>query len=183
MKTRLLLVVAALLAWAAQAGATVLVAVEVEDLARSSHVVVRGRAGATRSAFTGDRRQIRSFTPVTVLQTLKGQAGNSVEVVTLGGTVGDISQVTSGSPRFREGEEVVLFLVRSGDRFLVDGFSQGKFQVTTGPDGVRRVARELSGVGMLGADGIVRPAARFEPVEEQAFVARIRRALAGQVAP
>jgi hypothetical protein len=167
-----------LLLVASSAGASVVVPMEVEALARKADLVVRGKAAASRSAWSGDGRRIQTTTRIEVARLLKGQAPQVLEVVTPGGEVGDIGQKVSGAAEFSPGEEVFLFLERSPDgaRFVVSGMAQGKFSVRARPGGAV-VTQSVDGLEVLGSDRQVRPAPRFEPVAEAEFVARVERAL------
>jgi hypothetical protein len=176
-----LLSACALLALPLSAHATVIKVVELETLARSADVIVRGTTGASVSAFTEDGKQIHTVTKVRVATTIKGVADSEIEVRTRGGTVGELTQMISGAPPLGEGREVILFLHRvSPRRFVIEGFVQGRFDVVKGPGGVAHVTQDLSAVGVLGADGAVRPGATLGPIPEADFVARIRKALEGK---
>lgn len=158
------------------AGATVLVPMDVDALAASSDLIVRGTAGETGSAWTADRKQIRSTTPVTVSQWVKGESKPVIAVATPGGTVGELTQQVSGAPRFQPGEEVLLFLVRQpGEpaRYAITGFSQGKFAVTT-QGGRSMITRNLPQTATLGPDGKTSPLPGFTPVPEADFLDQVK---------
>lgn len=174
-----ILIVALLLA-APAAWATVVLPQSVEDLARRADLVVRGRAERSISVASPDGKLIHTVTTVRVAATLKGRAGEVVEVRTPGGTVGDITQVAHGAPSFSAGEEVVLFLHRegTGTRFGVEGLGLGKFEVIRSGDGSAVVRRRAPDLSLLQRDGTVRPAQAVDPVPERDFLERVRRAVA-----
>jgi hypothetical protein len=126
---RLLLVVAALL-WAAPARPAQAVSVTVEELARLSDAVVRGRVTAARSTLSDDGRRIHTTFDVRPRTVLRGRVPKRVRVVVPGGVVGRIAQKMDAAPHLEEGEDVVLFLQRVGPEvFGVTGLAQGKFSV------------------------------------------------------
>lgn len=104
------------------------VATSVEDLARNSDVVVRGRVLSTVARWSEGR--IYTFAEVQVAASLRGAAPSRLTAVTPGGVVGDVGQRVDGAAVFTPGEEVVLFLDRSEHgAWQVSDLSQGKFAV------------------------------------------------------
>jgi hypothetical protein len=132
-----------LLALASPARAALAVPASVEDLARSSEAVVRGRVLSAAARWSEDGRRIFTYAEVEVASAWRGAAAKRVQVVVPGGIVGDIGQRVDGMAKLSTGEEVVLFLAprpaKSGP-YQVAGHAQGKFQVD-GP----RVKPDLSG--------------------------------------
>lgn len=112
------------------------VAVSIEELARSSDLVVRGQVVSTSARWQEGR--IYTFAEVEVTSSIRGASPAKVTVMTPGGVVGDIGQRVDGAAVLAPGEEVVLFLGRSGTGELrVTGLAQGKFSVdgrTARPD-------------------------------------------------
>ena len=122
-----------LLACAAPATAAIAVPASVEDLARSSDAVVRGRVSKVSSQWSSDHRRIFTQAEVETSSVWRGSAPTRVTVVVPGGVVGDIGQRVDGSPTFSQGEEVALFLERAGEgKFGVRGLGQGKFSIAAG---------------------------------------------------
>lgn len=123
-----LVALAAALAVACPALAAQAVAASVEDLTRSSDLVVRGRVVSTTARWSEGR--IYTHAEIQVATTLRGKAQGRVTVVTPGGVVDDLGQRVDGAATFTKGEEVVLFLGRpDGGRYRVIGLGQGKFAV------------------------------------------------------
>lgn len=177
---RLALFVALLLP--AAASATVILPVDLETIAVRADVIVRGTAQATTSTRTSDGKQIHSVTRVRIVSALKGEAPETIEVHTAGGTLGDLTQKVHGMAEFAPGEEVVLFLKRlpgsGAQHFAVESLSLGKFVVRAG-----KVHQSAQGLEFLKPDGKVEAAPAFEPIAEQAFYGRVRRALEAKVVP
>ncbi len=133
---------------AGPAAASAVVTATVEELARSADLVVRGSVEGRESRFTANRRRIYTTLWIRPTAAWKGSAGAVVEVEIPGGVVGDVGQRVSGVATFDDGEEVVLFLQRSGAAYGVLGLSQGKFRVDgdvarNQVGGLYRVARKL----------------------------------------
>lgn len=123
------LLAAALLAAATPALAAQAVAVSVEDLARSSDAVVRGRVEGARPFRSADGLRIFTEYEVRTRAVLRGQAPAVARVVVPGGVLGRTGQVVDAAPGLAPGEELVVFLQRAGDAFTVTGLAQGKFTV------------------------------------------------------
>jgi hypothetical protein len=134
------------------AGATVLLALELEDLAVMSPVVLVGEVNTVESGWNPDRTRIHTRVMITPLEVLKGPADlGTVKVKFLGGRVGDTVASLPGAPRFEAGERVLLFLEPRKDRdgYLPVGFYQGKFKVFTDPDTRREMLlRDGPGLGV-----------------------------------
>ncbi len=118
-----------LIALAAPAFAATFVAMSVEEVARSSDAVVRGRVLSTTSRFTRDGRRIVTDVEIGVESAWKGAPETTVRIVVPGGRVGSIAQWVDAAATFEDGEEVVVFLARRGAVFRVMGQALGKYRV------------------------------------------------------
>jgi hypothetical protein len=143
---------AALLLLPLAARPAVAVAVSVEELARGSDVVVRGRVSRVSSFWTADGARIMTVAELSPSETWRGTTPGPVQVLVPGGVVGDIGQRVDGAPTFATGEEVVVFLWRSGEgAFRVRGLAQGKFTVVA--DAARPALAHTRAVGVRLAAG------------------------------
>ena len=127
---------------------------------------------SSRWVSTGSGRAIVTVVTFKVLRTLKGELGAQTQLEFLGGTVGEYRMEVPGIPRFRVGDEDVLFVDDRGQPVSpVVGFMHGRFRVLEEPGtGRRSVARHdfspLTSVAEIGAAAPVtapspaRPAAR-----------------------
>lgn len=107
--------------------------VERERLAKESDAIVVGKVKSMKSEWA-DSKQSRIITRVTlaVNESLKGneRAGGTVTIETLGGEVGDVGELYTHVPTFRQNEDVVVFLSRDADgMYRVAGGTQGKYIV------------------------------------------------------
>ena len=130
---------------------TVAVLTSDADLTRSSRVVLEGKVLSGMSQWEGD--VIYSYIEVSVDRVLKGRLkGSTVVVKQLGGTVGEVSWVLHGSPAFKKGERVLLFLDTWDDGALrVSHLFMGKYDVVRdAKTGKMRAVRETGeGVDVL----------------------------------
>jgi hypothetical protein len=117
-----------LLAAGARAGAATFVAMSVEEVARSSHAVVRGVVLGREARLTADGRIVTEV-EIAVSSAWKGATEGAVRVVVPGGSLGWIALSVDAAPTFEDGEEVVVFLARHGRGWSVAGHALGKFAV------------------------------------------------------
>jgi hypothetical protein len=152
--------------------ASVAVPVSVEDLARSSDAVVRGRVVKLTARRSNDGRRIFTYAEVEPTAVWRGGAPAHVTVVVPGGVVGDIGERVDGAPAFSEGEEVVLFLGKLGEReFQVHGMAQGKFAVAKG-----QALPNLSRLAFVKGPALREGERRAEPMAVDELERRVREA-------
>jgi hypothetical protein len=133
---------------AAQAGASTVVAMTLEQMSERADTIFLGRVTGTRADWNAERTRIYTHVTLEVDRYLKGGGGSRVETVRLlGGQVGPYLAMVPGSPRFATGEEVLLFCAGGGARIpTVLGMSLGKFTITSDASGDRIVNRDISGL-------------------------------------
>jgi hypothetical protein len=117
-----------------------------DDIISRSTSIVRGKVAASWAAYTGS--VIYTHYQIQVSEQFKGGSGNSLEVMTPGGTVKGLKQSFSGSPVLNQGDEFVFFLWTSkGGITWITGLTQGLFSVAAAADGdptaTRAASREL----------------------------------------
>ena len=122
-----------------------------DDLIAKSTAIVRGTVTDTWTAFKG--RDIYTHYKIQVSERFKGPVQNPVEIMVMGGTVGDFHQTVSGAPTLAGGDEYVFFLWTSQSGITwITGLTQGLFALpkakATDPVASRAANREL----MLDAD-------------------------------
>ena len=121
-----------------------------------------------------------------VVRTLKGDLGAQTQLEFLGGTVGDYRLEVPGIPRFRVGDEDVLFVDERGQPVSpVVGFMHGRFRVLEEPGtGRRSVARHdfspLTSVTEIGASTAAARAPSARSMSLADFETEIARALRRQ---
>ncbi|MFZ0410747.1 MAG: hypothetical protein WAL51_04475 [Candidatus Acidiferrales bacterium] len=118
----------------------------IESMTRKASVVVRGRCVANTAAW--DRGEIWTVTTFAVEETWKGASAGAardvdeaenaavsgsqaeIRVRLLGGRVGNLTSTVAAVPRFRAGEDVVLFLEPAAHgNFSVTSWAQGTFRL------------------------------------------------------
>jgi hypothetical protein len=124
-----------------------------QQMGEESALVVSGRVTGVRSYWNDTNTKIFTETSVAVDRSFKGGAGGTVSVVQLGGIVGHVQMKVEGALAWNPGEEVLLFLEPfNGDRYMVYGLSQGKYEIERDERGRPFVSRgAFEGVELLDA--------------------------------
>jgi hypothetical protein len=156
-----------------RARATTLRYQSVEALAADADAVVRARVArvGTRMQRTAAGLRPEREAELNVHEVLAGRAAPSLRVALHGGVHRGGERRVDGEARLREGDEVVLFLVRDGARWRVLGMSLGVWQVT-GAGGGAQLARHVDDAVVLDDQGQARP------VNETLTLSDLRAALA-----
>jgi len=110
------------------ARATTLERMTLEKLTQSAQAIVRAKCLDNSTAWDGG--EIWTSTSFKVKEVWKGSLPERFTVRLLGGRVGNITSTVTGIPRFRPGEEVVLFLETTPRGGLsVVSWQQGSFRI------------------------------------------------------
>ena len=123
-----------------------------EQMVRGAHRIVLGRCVSQKTYWNKARTRIFTATRFAVEEDLKGGSPEVATVVTVGGTLDGLTQVVSGTPRFRVNQEVLLFLEagKSGAWVLL-GLSQGMFRIEPDARGVKTAHHASSGLHLIPA--------------------------------
>ncbi len=123
--------VAMLLAASGAAKATTLLRMSLAQMSRTAGAIVRARCVGNTTGW--DAGEIWTFTSFEVEEAWRGAPAAQITVRLLGGRVGNLTSSVSGVPRFRPGEDVVLFLEPTprGDYSIVS-WQQGTFRIRSG---------------------------------------------------
>jgi len=118
----------ALLLVAPLSGATTLARMSLGKMSQTAKAIVRARCLANETG--RDAGEIWTFTSFEIQETWRGDVASHIVVRLLGGKLGAVTSTVSGVPRFRPGEEVVLFLEPTprGD-FSIVSWEQGTFRI------------------------------------------------------
>lgn len=103
-----------------------------EDLVKRAHTIIAGRVVNSRTYWSSNRKLIYTSYTIQVDESIKGNAGGSIEVTTIGGKIGDVELHVAGMPSFQTGENAIVFVEESAGFQTVLGLGQGKFTVTNG---------------------------------------------------
>jgi hypothetical protein len=145
------------LLWASVASATTVVPLTDHDLIDHAAVIVIGRVKAIESRWVPATRQMTTSIRLAVHEVLKGGVGPGDLLLTQpGGRVGPVELWLEGSPEFRRGERVLVFVRQAPDGTLrVAHLFQGKFSLVadalTGEETALRSA--VHGVRLLPRPG------------------------------
>jgi hypothetical protein len=117
-----------------------------EQMTDRADQIFLGRVVGQRAEWSADRTQIFTYVTFEVDRFLKGGSdARTTTVRLLGGQVGPYLSIVPGSPRFGQGEEVLLFASgRAPNVPTVLGMSLGKFTLETGASGEKFVRRDIS---------------------------------------
>jgi len=114
------------------AQATTLTRLHFQDLVQYSYAVARVRC--TRVQTHMENGEIWTDTSFRVLWQQKGYLPEDIVVRQPGGTYQHLHSQVEGTPKFRSGEEVYLFLSgRPGRQFFIVGWMQGAFRIYRDP--------------------------------------------------
>lgn len=173
------------LALCATASATVMTELTLDEMVRSADAIVVGvvEHSGVRLGERNGALEPETITTIRVREWLAGSGGQTVQIRELGGVWQGGGVRYEGTPEYRAGEQVVVFLERRTDgrrdlRTL--GMVQGKFLVRPGvpgtPDTVRR---ELDGIAFVrwvdGRQAIQAPGEQ-PSMQLDAFLAYVRQA-------
>ena len=109
--------------------ATTVKRMDLDGLVAGAQEIVVGRVRNSATYWAGDGRLILTRHTIEVSETLKGANDGTVEITTVGGTIGDLTLYVAGMPAFQPGEEMVVFVEAAGPYRTVLGLGQGKFSV------------------------------------------------------
>lgn len=114
------------------ARATTLLSMSVEEMAGKAQTIVRARCVGNSTGW--DAGEIWTFTSFEIEEAWFGATPARITVRLLGGRAGNLTSSVSGVPRFRPGEQVILFLEPTprGD-FSVLSWQQGTFRIRRAP--------------------------------------------------
>jgi hypothetical protein len=137
---------ALLLALGGAATATTLVRMSVAQMSHTAQAIVRARCADNLTGW--DAGEIWTFTAFDVQEVWQGSMPPRITVRLLGGRVGNLTSSVSGIPRFRPGEEVVMFLERT---------QRGDYSVVSWEQGTFRIRRD----GATGSESVTQDSASF----------------------
>jgi hypothetical protein len=121
------------------------------ELVRGSELVVLGTTEAREAFWDGGRIYTRSTVRIEEVWAGTKPKRDTVEVLTLGGVVGDLGQRVSGVANLPVGGRVVLFLATDDrGRYRTAGMAQGVTHVVDDDSGDPRVERRTGGLRLIG---------------------------------
>ncbi len=144
-----------------------------QELGQQSELVVRGRVLGVQSYWNDKHTKIFTRTCIRVDETYKGPGRSAIDLIQLGGVVGNVKVTVHGASHWEVGEEVLLFAEPyDTETFQVSGFSQGKLRILRDQEtGLPYVqAPSMEGVRVLralpGQEPAAAPTVQRIPLEE-----------------
>lgn len=185
------MILTGLLVFLAEARATTVAPTTFGEIVAQAEMILTGQVSARRCEWTGtgSERRIVTIITVEVQAAHKGTPPTHLELVFLGGTVGDTSLEVGGVPQFQVGERSILFVEKNGRKFCpLAGIYHGKLTIErdarTGREIlVRYNRRPLTDVSEVGSDEgpVARAAAEpqnaRQPLSVDEFAVHIRQEL------
>lgn len=164
--------------------ATVVISETIEEMARASHVVVRGRVSQVQPQLQESSGHIYTYADIQVIEVLKGPKLSSLMVKQPGGELGDRGTHVAGTGKFSSGQDTVLFLERATDEanvFILRGLAAGKVDLEKSSKGQLKAVRHLHGLAFHERTRdplrVVHPEEDLGPPD--VFLSRVRAALSG----
>lgn len=165
--------------WASPSDASIVQALELEELVDGSDRIFLGRVAYSES-FEYPNGQIGTWHRIVVERDIRGTAAEQeVMVETLGGTIGDLGMRVAGEPELTVGERVVVFGHAGGELEAIRpvGMGQGVMRVRT-EAGVDHVRQTRAGMVLMrrNAQGHLQKAEGALRGEERldTFLSRVR---------
>jgi len=184
-RTVVLAIAALAMITASYAAATTVEKMSLRDLAKKSDAIVLARVEDQTARYEANK-EIFTYITLRVLEPVKGPKKDDVITIRqLGGTVDMIASIVPGTPNFKKGEEVVLFLTQKDGAGYpwVMGLQQGKYSVTEDERGQKNVRNEIDGLVLVAPGGKTTEAEAGKAQPLQAFLDGLRTELdeAGKV--
>lgn len=111
------------------ADATIFRAMKFDDKVDHAASIIIGRCVRQQSQWDSARNRILTYSTFRVEKTLKGLPAQEITIVTPGGRVENTAQEVIGVPKFREGDEHVVFVRNSQAGPTVLYLEQGAYRV------------------------------------------------------
>ena len=169
------LFLAGILLIAIVARATTLVHLQFQELVSYSNAIARVQC--LGSDVRMENGEIWTDTRFRVNESEKGYLPASIVVRQPGGKLQNMHSHVEGSPKFRPGEEVFLFLLgKPGRQFNVVGWSQGTFRIHRDPrTGVESVTQDSAEMPVFDSETQAFRKTGYKNVRTEVFVERIHR--------
>ncbi|MHB8754711.1 MAG: hypothetical protein ACYC92_07110 [Candidatus Acidiferrales bacterium] len=144
------------------AESTTLEHLSLTQLTLSATTIVHAECTGNQTLWHGG--EIWTVTTFRVLENWKGNSPREIHVWMIGGRVGPVISYVPGAPRFRPGEDTVLFLepARSGD-LSITAWSEGTFRIRRDP---------RTGAVLVTQDTAITP--NFDPSARKFYATGIR---------
>jgi hypothetical protein len=112
--------------------ATTVIPPSFDELVAQADVIFQGQVTNVQSQWVGEgaQRHIVSYITFKVEEALKGDPGQTYTMRMLGGTVDGETMGVSDAPKFKVGDDDILFVQNNGSQFIpLVGIMHGRFHV------------------------------------------------------
>jgi hypothetical protein len=150
-RLRFLLWLAPALLFLSAAQATTLARLSLDQLAAGSDAVARVRCAGGEARW--ENGSIWTLTKLQVVETMKGQLPSQISIRLPGGRVGHLTAAVDGTPKFRPGDDAIVFLaVSPAGEYTVAGWVEGTFRISVDPqNGGQTVTQDSSAFAVFDA--------------------------------
>jgi hypothetical protein len=125
---------------------------DIQSLTKGAEMILTGKVTRQNSSWNKDKTRIYTDVTVEVDEYLKGTSSNKTIVVTTpGGEVGEVGEIYSHMPKFKNEEEVLLFVKKDKENMsykVVNG-EEGKIALYTDKKTGEKVTSSNKKVSML----------------------------------
>jgi hypothetical protein len=125
---------------------------DIQSLSKGADVILTGKVTKQNSSWNKDKTRIYTDVSVEVDEYLKGNSSNKTIVVTTpGGEVGEVGEIYSHMPKFKNEEEVLLFVKKDKKEmnYIVVNGEEGKIALYTDKKTGEKVTSSNKKVSML----------------------------------
>jgi len=107
--------------------------IELEELTRTSHSIIKGNVTNIFSSFDENGKDINTIIEFSVIENIKGSNSTSEQVIIPGGIVGNVGVLVTHTPKFYIGEEAIVFIANDyKGRKTIRGWKQGNYPIING---------------------------------------------------
>lgn len=120
--------------------------VKIKKLTQGADIILTGKVTHKKAEWNFDKTRIYTRTTLKVDEYLKGSdSENTVEVICLGGEIGEIGEIYSHTPSFENNEEVLVFLEKDkkSNHYKIMNGLDGKMQIINNENKNSKVSAEM----------------------------------------
>ncbi len=148
-----------------------------KELATESELIVWGKIVSVTCEWEDNKHQaINTFITIDVEEYIKGNGSGDIVVKQLGGTIGDISDIIVGTPVLKPGEEVVLFLLKHNDDFVIHSIALGCYKIVKDENSQEYAVNNLQNVNLIDpqSNSKMKFENKIKSFQSSSFIAEIR---------
>lgn len=122
-----------------------------QKLTESSEIIIIGKVSNTESEWNESRDRIFTKVKIDAEEFIKGNNGTGEITITVpGGEIGDVGELYSDIPTFKNDEEVLLFVKKDkNNNYIVNHGLDGKLNISTNETGEFKMKKSISNIESL----------------------------------